>query len=131
MKKTIASSILLKSLKNIVAKTKRRFFGASARPLSDEKISFEEAADIQKEAYIKSLKRSSKAEYTPPYLELAAQLLAEEPQIFEAAAHHLTAIAKSRRKYAPEIKAIFAEIIANKKLSQEKLDYINARINEI
>ncbi len=131
MKKTIASSILLKSLKNIVAKTKRRFFGASARPLSDEKISFEEAADIQKEAYIKSLKRSIKPDRTPPYLELAAQLLAEEPQIFEAAAHHLTAIAKSRRKYAPEIKSIFAEIIANKKLSQEKLDYINARINEI
>lgn len=131
MKKTIASSILLKSLKNIVAKTKRRFFGASARPLSDEKISFEEAADIQKEAYIKSIKRSSKSECTPPYLELAAQLLADEPQIFEAAAHHLTAIAKSRRKYAPEIKSIFAEIIANKKLSQEKLDYINARINEI
>lgn len=131
MKKRTVSSSLLNSLKNIVAKTKRRFFGASAHLLNDDKVSFEEATDIQREAYIKSLKRSIKPDRTPPYLELAAQLLADEPQIFEAAAHHLTAIAKSRRKYAPEIKAIFAEIIANKKLSQEKLDYINARINEI
>jgi len=131
MQKKAVSSTLISSLKTIVAKTKRRFFGASSWRQSDDKISFSEATDIQKEAFAKSLKRNLKSQRTPPYLELSAQLLAEETQIFTAAANHLVAIAKSRRKYAPEIKAIFAEIIANRRLSDEKLTYINNKIKEL
>ena len=89
-----------------------------------------DAADIQREAY-KHSQNIRHSVYTPPYLELSAQLLAQESQIFEAAASHLTAIAKSRRKYAPEIKTIFSEVIAGRKLSQDKLDYLTRKMEEI
>lgn len=123
------ASSIIDNLKNIVAKTKRRFFGASPRRQSDDKISFDEAADIQKEAYVKSRKRI-KSEKTPPYMELAAQLLADEVQIFQAAANHLADIAAARPKYKAPIKAIFAEVIANRRLSQEKMDYIKRKLND-
>lgn len=129
MHKNTAS--ILDNLKNIVAKTKRRFFGASPRRQSDDKISFEEASDIQKEAYTKSRQRNKKSEKTPPYMELAAQLLADEAQIFQAAANHLTSIASARPKYKAPIKAIFAEVIANRRLSQEKMDYIKRKLNDL
>ncbi|MBR4105789.1 MAG: hypothetical protein IKK52_00620 [Alphaproteobacteria bacterium] len=131
MKKTNVSSSIINSMKNIMAKTKRRFFGASARTIKDEKVTFEEAVDIQKEAYSKSIKRSSKQNCTPPYMELSAQLLAEETQIFQAAANHLAAIAASRPKYAQAIKSIFAEVIANRRLSAEKLEYIKRKLDNI
>lgn len=131
MKKVKGSSSVISSLKNIVAKTKRRFFGASDRMQKDEKVTFEEAVDIQKEAYSKSIKRSSKQNCTPPYLELSAQLLAEEAQIFQAAVNHLAGIASARKKYAPAIKSIFAEVIANRRLSAEKLEYIKRKLDDI
>ena len=131
MKKTTVSSKLIDSLKNIVTKAKRRFFFLSSTPMNNEKLSFDEASNIQKDAYVKSVKRSVKKERTPPYMELAAQLLADEEQIFKAAANHLAGIAMSRPKYKAQIKAIFAEVVANRKLSKEKSDYINSKINNI
>ena len=125
------TSSVLDSLKNIVAKTKRRFFGASPRRQSDDKVSFAEASDIQKEAFTKSKSRNCKSEKTPPYMELAAQLLAEETQIFQAAANHLTSIAIARPKYKSQIKSIFAEVMTNRRLSPEKLDYIKSKLTDI
>ena len=89
-----------------------------------------DAADIQRQAY-KHNQNVRHTTYTPPYLELAAQLLVDEDQIFRAAASHLTLIAKSRRKYAPEIKAVFAEVIAGRKLSPEKIAYLSKKLEEI
>ena len=128
MAEYIKKTSILNSLKKIVAKTKRRFSWAGK--VKDENISALDAADIQREAY-KHSQNIRRNAYTPPYLELSAQLLAQESQIFEAAASHLTAIAKSRRKYAPEIKAIFAEVINGRKLSQDKLDYLTRKMEEI
>lgn len=119
---------LLGRLKNIVAKTRRRFSWRGR--IKDENISALDAADIQRQAY-KHAQNIRHTAYTPPYLELAAQLLVDEDQIFRAAASHLTLIAKSRRKYAPEIKAVFTEVIAGRKLSPEKLEYLSKKLEEI
>ena len=126
---TPKTSVITK-LKTIMAKTKRRFLGSPKAKLRDENVTVNEAIDIQKDVYYRSQHIKDKS-YTPPYMELAAQLLADEEQIFKAAANHLAAIAQTRRKYAEPIKAIFAEVIANRKLSEEKLDYINRKLNEI
>lgn len=128
MAETIKKTTLLNRLKNIVAKTKRRFSWRGR--IKDDHVSALDAMDIQQEAFTHS-KNIRHNVYTPPYLELSAQLLVDEQQIFEAAANHLTLIAKSRRKYAPEIKSVFAEVIAGRKLSQDKLDYLMRKLEEI
>ena len=119
---------VLSRLKNIVAKTKRRLSWRGR--VKDENVSALDAADIQRQSskYNQNVRYTT---YTPPYLELAAQLLVYEDQIFRAAASHLTLIAKSRRKYAPEIKAVFAEVIAGRKLSPEKIAYLSKKLEEI
>lgn len=128
MAEYIKKTSILDSLKKIVAKTKRRF--SLSGKVKDENVSALDAADIQREAYKHSQKIRHNT-YTPPYLELSAQLLAQESQIFEAAANHLTFIAQSRRKYASEIKSIFKEVINGRKLSQDKLDYLTRKLEEI
>ena len=128
MAEYIKKKSILNSLKNIMARTKRRFSWRGR--IKDENVSALDAADIQREAY-KHSQNIRHSAYTPPYLELSAQLLAQESQIFEAAASHLTAIAKTRYKYAPEIKAIFTEVINGRKLSQDKLDYLTRKLEEI
>ncbi len=124
MKKTS----ILHRLKNIVTKT-RRMLSWRAK-IKDEHVNAFDARDIQQDIYnhTKNIKHNT---YTPPYIELAAQLLVNEQQIFEAAATKLTTIAKSRKKYANEIKSIFTEVIAGRKLSEEKINYLNAKIDEI
>ncbi len=128
MAKTEKKTSILVRLKNIVAKTRRRF--AWRGRVKDENVSAIDAQGIQQDAFTHNQNVRHNV-YTPPYLELAAQLLVNEQQIFEAAACHLTAIAKSRRKYAPEIRAVFAEVIAGRKLSAEKLEYLEHKLNEI
>lgn len=128
MAEPIKQTSILGRLKNIVAKTKRRFSWRGR--IKDENVSALDARDIQRDAFTHNQNIRHNV-YTPPYIELAAQLLAPEDQIFEAAVRHLTSIAQSRRKYAPEIKSIFAEVIANRRLSQEKLDYLTKKLEEI
>ena len=124
----IKKTSILNRLKNIVTKT-RRMLSWRAK-IKDEHVSAFDARDIQQDVYnhTKNIKHNT---YTPPYIELAAQLLVNEQQIFEAAATKLTTIAKSRKKYANEIKSIFTEVIAGRKLSEEKMNYLNAKIDEI
>lgn len=124
----IKKASILTKLKHIVTKTKRRFSWRSQ--IKDEIVTALDASDIQQDVYNHSQNIRHNV-YTPPYMELAAQLLVNEQQIFEAAANHLTTIAKSRRKYSNEIKAIFAEVIAGRKLSLEKEEYLNRKIKEI
>ena len=128
MAEVIKKTSVLNRLKNIVMKTRRMLSWRGK--IKDEYVSAFDARDIQQDIYnhTKNLKHNT---YTPPYIELAAQLLVNEQQIFEAAATHLTTIAKSRTKYASEIKSIFAEVIAGRKLSEEKINYLNNKINEI
>ena len=128
MAEVIKKTSILNRLKNIVTKTRRMLSWRGK--IKDEQVSAFDARDIQQDVYnhIKNIKHNT---YTPPYIELAAQLLVSEQQIFEAAATHLTTIAKSRSKYADEIKSIFAEVIAGRKLSEEKINYLNNKINEI
>ena len=128
MAEVIKKTSVLNRLKNIVMKTRRMLSWRGK--IKDEYVSAFDARDIQQDIYnhTKNLKHNT---YTPPYIELAAQLLVDEQQIFEAAATHLTTIAKSRTKYASEIKSIFAEVIAGRKLSEEKINYLNNKINEI
>ena len=124
----IKKTSILNRLKNIVTKTRRMLSWRSK--IKDEHVTAFDARDIQQDVFnhIKNIKHNT---YTPPYIELSAQLLVSEQQIFEAAATKLTTIAKSRRKYADEIKSIFAEVIAGRKLSEEKLNYLNSRMEEI
>lgn len=124
----IKKTSILHRLKNIVTKT-RRMLSWRAK-IKDEHVNAFDARDIQQDIYnhTKNIKHNT---YTPPYIELAAQLLVNEQQIFEAAATKLTTIAKSRKKYANEIKSIFTEVIAGRKLSEEKINYLNAKIDEI
>lgn len=126
----MVKTLVISKLKNIVTKTKRRFLGSAKAKLRDENVSVTEAVDIQKDVYQRSQHIENK-KITPPYMELSAQLLADETQIFEAAANHLAAIAQTRHKYAEPIKSIFAEIIANRRLSEEKLEYIKRKLNDI
>ena len=128
MSESVKKTSVLGRLKNIVAKTKRRFSWRGR--VKDENVSALDASDIQQEAMTHNQNLRHNV-YTPPYMELAAQLLAAEDQIFEAAALQLTAIAKSRRKYAPEIKSIFAEVVAGRKLPPEKIKYLTQKIKEI
>lgn len=128
MSESVKKTSVLGRLKNIVAKTKRRFSWRGR--VKDENVSALDASDIQQEAFTHNQNLRHNI-YTPPYMELAAQLLAAEDQIFEAAALQLTAIAKSRRKYAPEIKSIFAEVVAGRKLPPEKIKYLTQKIKEI
>lgn len=128
MSESVKKTSVLGRLKNIVAKTKRRFSWRGR--VKDENVSALDASDIQQEAFTHNQNLRHNV-YTPPYMELAAQLLAAEDQIFEAAALQLTAIAKSRRKYAPEIKSIFAEVVAGRKLPSEKIEYLTQKIKEI
>lgn len=128
MSELVKKTSVLGRLKNIVAKTKRRFSWRGR--VKDENVSALDASDIQQEAFTHNQNLRHNV-YTPPYMELAAQLLAAEDQIFEAAALQLTAIAKSRRKYAPEIKSIFAEVVAGRKLPPEKIKYLTQKIKEI
>ena len=124
----VKKSSILNRLKNIVSKTRRML--SWRNKIKDEQVTAFDARDIQEDVYnhTKNIKHNT---YTPPYIELAAQLLVNEQQIFEAAATKLTTIAKSRKKYADEIKSIFSEVIAGRKLSEEKLNYLNSRIKEI
>ena len=103
MVEIIKKTSILNRLKNIVMKTRRMLSWRSK--IRDEDVSEFDAKDIQQDVYnhTKNLKHNT---YTPPYIELAAQLLVSEQQIFEAAATHLTTIAKSRTKYTNEIKSI-------------------------
>lgn len=119
---------ILSRLKNIAAKTRRLLSWRCQ--IKDDQVSVGDAKNIQQDVFNhnQNIKHNT---YTPPYMELAAQLLVSEQQIFEAAATQLTDIAISRKKYAPEIKAIFAEVIAGRKLAQEKLDYINKKMKKI
>ena len=128
MTEVIKNQSILNRLKNIVTKTRRML--SWRNKIKDEHVSVFDARDIQQDVYnhAKSIKHNT---YTPPYIELSAQLLVSEQQIFEAAATHLTTIAKSRGKYASEIKSIFAEVIAGRKLSEEKINYLNKKIEEI
>lgn len=128
MAEAIKKTSILNRLKNIVTKTRRML--SWRKKIKDEYVTAFDARDIQQDIYnhIKNIKHNT---YTPPYIELAAQLLVSEQQIFEAAATHLTTIAKSRKKYADEIKSIFAEVIAGRKLSEEKINYLNNKISEI
>ena len=128
MSESVKKTSVLGRLKNIVAKTKRRFSWRGR--VKDENVSALDASDIQQEAFTHNQNLRHNV-YTPPYMDLAAQLLAAEDQIFEAAALQLTAIAKSRRKYAPEIKSIFAEVVAGRKLPPEKIEYLTKKIKEI
>ena len=128
MSESVKKTSVLGRLKNIVAKTKRRFSWRGR--VKDENVSALDASDIQQEAFTHNQNLRHNV-YTPPYMELAAQLLAAEDQIFEAAALQLTAIAKSRRKYAPEIKSIFAEVVGGCKLPPEKIEYLTKKIKEI
>ena len=127
MAEVIKKTSVLNRLKNIVMKTRRMLSWRGK--IKEEYVSAFDARDIQQDIYNhnKNLKHNT---YTPPYIELAAQLLVSEQQIFEAAATHLTTIAKSRTKYANEIKSIFAEVIAGRKLSEEKINYLNDRMSE-
>lgn len=124
----LKKSSILNRLKNIVMKTRRMLSWRGK--IKDEYVSAFDARDIQQDIYnhTKNLKHNT---YTPPYIELAAQLLVNEQQIFEAAATHLTTIAKSRTKYTDEIKSIFAEVIAGRKLSEEKIRYLQGKMDEI
>ena len=128
MAEVIRKTSVLNRLKNIVMKTRRMLSWRGK--IKDEYVSAFDARDIQQDIYnhTKNLKHNT---YTPPYIELAAQLLVSEQQIFEAAATHLTTIAKSRTKYADEIKSIFAEVIGGRKLSEEKINYLNKKMEEI
>ena len=128
MSESVKKTSVLGRLKNIVAKTKRRFSWRGR--VKDENVSALDASDIQQEAFTHNQNLRHNV-YTPPYMELAAQLLAAEDQIFEAAALQLTAIAKSRRKYAPDIKSIFAEVVAGRELPPEKIKYLTQKIKEI
>ena len=119
---------VLSRLKNIVTKTKRLL--SWRRSIKDEHMTADDAQDIQHDVFTHT-QNIRHNQYTPPYIELAAQLLVSEQQIFEAAASKLTVIAQTRRKYAPEIKSIFAEIVANHKLSEEKIDYLNRKLKQI
>ena len=120
-------TLLLNKLKNIFVRARRRF---SWRGQIKMDVSALDACDIQDDVYAhtKNIKHNV---YTPPYMELAAQLLAPEQQIFEAAASHLIATAKARPKYASEIKCIFMEVISAHKLSQDKTEYLTRKLNEI
>ena len=124
----VKKSSILNRLKNIVSKTRRML--SWRNKIKDEQVTAFDARDIQQDVYnhTKNIKHST---YTPPYIELAAQLLVNEQQIFEAAATKLTTIAKSRKKYAEEIKSIFTEVISGRKLSEEKINYLNNRMDEI
>lgn len=128
MAEDIKKTSILSRLKNIVAKTRRLL--SWRNKVKNEHLSAIDARDIQQDVFIhnKNIRHNT---YTPPYIELAAQLLVNEQQIFEAAATQLTAIAKSRHKYSPEIKSIFAEVIVGRKLSEEKINYLNKKIEEI
>ena len=128
MAEIIKKASILTRLKHIVTKTKRRFSWRSQ--IKDDVVTALDASDIQQDVYNHSQNIRHNV-YTPPYIELAAQLLVHEQQIFEAAANHLTTIAKSRRKYTNEIKSIFAEVIAERKLSNEKEEYLNRKLKEI
>jgi hypothetical protein len=128
MVEVIKKVSILTRLKHIVTKTKRRFSWRSQ--IKDDVVTALDARDIQQDVYNHSQSIRHNI-YTPPYMELAAQLLVNEQQIFEAAANHLTTIAKSRRKYTNEIKSIFAEVIAGRKLSVEKEKYLNSKLKEI
>lgn len=121
MKKLIKTKPLLLKLKNILTRAKRRFSWRGQ--FKDNEMSAIAANDIQEDVY-KHTKNIRNDIFTPPYMELAAQLLVPEQQIFEAAAEHLQATAKIRPKYALEIKSIFAEIIAARKLSEERVAYL-------
>ncbi len=123
-----AKTSVLSRLKNIVTKTKRLI--SWRRSIKDEHMTADDAQDIQHDVFTHT-QNIRHTQYTPPYIELAAQLLVSEQQIFEAAATKLTIIAQTRRKYAPEIKSIFAEIVANHKLSEEKIDYLNRKLKQI
>lgn len=124
--KTSKTSVLNR-LKNIVTKTRRLL--SWRRSIKDEHMTAGDAQDIQHDVFTHT-QNIRHNQYTPPYIELAAQLLVGEQQIFEAAATKLTVIAQTRRKYAPEIKSIFAEIVANHKLSEDKIDYLNRKLKQ-
>jgi hypothetical protein len=128
MAEMIKKASILTKLKHIVMKTKRRFSWRSQ--IKDEIVTALDASDIQQDVYNHSQNIRHNV-YTPPYMELAAQLLVNEQQIFEATANHLTTIAKSRHKYSNEIKSIFAEVVAGRKLSTEKEEYLNRKLKEI
>ena len=124
--KTSKTSVLNR-LKNIVTKTCRLL--SWRRSIKDEHMTAGDAQDIQHDVFTHT-QNIRYNQYTPPYIELAAQLLVGEQQIFEAAATKLTVIAQTRRRYTPEIKSIFAEIVANHKLSEDKIDYLNRKLKQ-
>ena len=125
---TLKKASLLNRLKNIFTRARRRFSWRGQIKGMD--VSALDACDIQDDvfAHMQHVKHNT---FTPPYMELAAQLLVPEQQIFEAAVAHLIATAKARPKYAEEIKNIFVEVISEQKLPTEKQEYLTRKISEI
>lgn len=120
---------LIERLKKIVSSTGRHILRRQKGKRENE-ISEKIAQKIQKTSYDLSQK-VVKDSYTPPYQKLAEQLEIEEPQIFKAAVYNMANIAMYRRKYRKDILEIFSRYMDDYHLSNEKKDYLKAKIAKI
>lgn len=120
---------LIQRLKKLVASTGRHLLGRKPR-VRDNDISEKIAQKIQKTSYDLSQK-VIKDTFTPPYQKLAEQLEVEEPQIFKAAVYNMANIAMHRKKYRKDILDIFSRYLSDYNVSNEKKDYIKAKIDKI
>ena len=93
-------------------------------------ISAPKAKKLQKEFFEQKNKNLSK-QITPPFLEIADQLEAEDDQVFHAAVYNLGLVALAQKKYRKEILNILGEYAENKRKTQEQRAYVQEKIDEI
>ena len=93
-------------------------------------ISEDIARKIQRSAYDVS-QRQKAEEYTPPYKAIAKQLQVHDEQIYSAAIHSLSEIAKNNMQYHDDIIKIFTQQLTDNAVPQDLKSYIQTKLGNI
>lgn len=117
---------IINKIKCLVKKTSSSFFKHRKNPGISEDI----AKKIQKTAYDLS-RKETKDVVSPPYLDIAEQLQADDDQIFRAAVYNMTDIAINEERYAAEIIKLLENTAYQCHRTPKQLEYVNGKVNII
>ena len=96
----------------------------------DKDITPNDAEKIQKASYALN-NAEIKKRYTPPYVNMLADLENPDKQVFEASLYYLTKIAIKKSRYREDIVKNMHERLQNKSLNPEYKDAIKQQILKI
>ena len=130
MQKNLEPSSFMCKIQSLISSTGHKILRKDKSKSKNIGISEKIAIKIQKNSYDIS-KQQAKDTFTPPYLEIAEQLQAENEQIFNSAVFNLVNIAINRKKFTSKIVDLLNSELANNRLCDERKDYIKLKLSQI